>query len=117
MALRPLRRTATAALDCTADGAATATATLGGSTKTARITVDCLTPVAITGLADASEIGTGRVTVTAPFAVEPAATNCTARPAAAAVAAGTNPAERTLTRSGTLGAGCVSLRKGDKQSP
>ncbi len=91
------RRIATAALNCTTNGTAAATATLGDSTKTAHLTVNCLTPVAVTGLADASETGVGRVAVTAPFTVEPATARCTASPAAATVAAGTSAADRTLT--------------------
>ena len=91
------RRTATATLSCTTNGAATATAALASSTKTALVTVDCLTPVAITGLADTSETGAGQVAVTAPFTVEPADARCSASPGTAAVTAGRGAAERTLT--------------------
>ena len=91
------RRTATATLNCTVDGTATATAALGDSTKTAHLTVNCLTPVAVTGLADTAETGVGQVAVTVPFTVEPATARCTASPAAATVTEGTNPADRTLT--------------------
>ncbi|WP_420437768.1 hypothetical protein [Candidatus Poriferisodalis sp.] len=90
------RRTAAAALNCTADGTATATATLGGTAKTARLTVTCQPPVSINGLDDTTADGTGQVTVTADFTVTPADAVCTATPAGAAVADGTNPADRTV---------------------
>ncbi|WP_420608988.1 hypothetical protein [Candidatus Poriferisodalis sp.] len=91
------RRTATATLSCTTNGTASATATLGDSTKTARLTVACQTPVEITGLADAGETGSGKVAVTADFTVEPAEARCSASPGTAAVTAGQSAAERTLT--------------------
>ncbi len=53
--------------------------------------------VKITGLADTASDGTGEVTVTAPFTVEPANAACTASPAAASVADGTDAADRILT--------------------
>ncbi len=53
--------------------------------------------VKITGLADAASDGTGEVAVTAPFAVEPADAACTASPATASVADGTDAADRILT--------------------
>ena len=83
------RRTATAALNCAHDGTATATAALGGSTKTARLTVACLTPVIITGLGNTTtQTGAGQVTVAVTFTVTPATAQCTAEPTAASVSEG-----------------------------
>jgi len=72
------RRTATATLNCTADGTATAAARLGASTKTALLTVACLPPVQIHGLADTAAVGTGQVSVSRAFTVTPATAACTA---------------------------------------
>ena len=72
------RRTAAAALNCTADGTATATATLGGAAKKARLTVTCQPPVTINGLDDTTAAGTGQVTVTDTFTVTPANAQCAA---------------------------------------
>ena len=90
------RRVAVAALQCTADGTATATAKLGASAKTALLTVACLPPVEIRGLADTAATGTGQVTVTRAFTVAPAAARCQAEPDTATVAKGRRPADRTL---------------------
>ncbi len=89
------RRTATATLNCTRNGTATAAAALGGSTKTARLTIACQTPVAIAGLDNTTKTGTGQVTVTDTFTVTPANATCTAEPAAASVSEGPN-GQRTL---------------------
>ncbi|MYK70162.1 MAG: hypothetical protein F4021_00515 [Acidimicrobiales bacterium] len=86
------RRTATAALQCTTDGTATATGTLGASTKKALLTITCLPPVQIHGLADTTATGTGQVTVTRAFTVTPPTAACTA----SAV-----PAEATVTQGGS----------------
>ena len=53
--------------------------------------------VKISGLADTTASGTGTITVTDSFTVEPATAACTAVPAAAAVAKGTSAAGRVLT--------------------
>ena len=90
------RRTASAALQCTANGAATATAKLAGSTRTALLTVACQPPVQIHGLADTTKTGTGKVTVGAAFTVTPADARCSTEPDTAAVATGTDPEDRTL---------------------
>ncbi|WP_420624134.1 hypothetical protein [Candidatus Poriferisodalis sp.] len=92
-------RTATAELSCTANGAATATVTLPGTTatKTAQLTVTCANAVTITGLADATGTGSGQVTVTRGFTVSPATASCTADPATATVT-GTG-SSRTLSAS------------------
>ncbi|WP_420624147.1 hypothetical protein [Candidatus Poriferisodalis sp.] len=76
--------TATADLSCTADGTVTLTATAGPSgsadTHTTRLDVDCVDPVEITGLDDATESGTSAVTVSDTFTVSPATAECTAAP-------------------------------------
>ncbi|WP_419855385.1 hypothetical protein [Candidatus Poriferisodalis sp.] len=91
------KRTATVDLACTANGTATAKATLAGTTakKTARLTVVCADAVQITGLQDTSAEGTGTLTVTRSFTVTPPTANCTADPDAATVTAGIGDA-RTL---------------------
>ena len=90
------RRTAAAAVNCTADGTATATAALGASTKTAHVTITCQPPVSIDGLDDTTAAGSGQVTVTAAFTVEPADAVCTAEPDNATVTKGQNPADRNV---------------------
>ena len=87
------RRTATATLNCTRNGTATAAAALGNSTKTALLAITCQTPVEIDGLDDTTKTGAGQVTVT--FTVTPASATCTAEPAAASVSEGPN-GQRTL---------------------
>ncbi|WP_419910135.1 pre-peptidase C-terminal domain-containing protein [Candidatus Poriferisodalis sp.] len=83
--------TATAALACTADGAATATVTAGrhpaDDTHTTHIGIDCQAPVRIYGLADATATatGTGKTTVASGFVVLPATAACTTSPGAATV--------------------------------
>ena len=78
------RRTSRTALACTADGTATLTATIGAgtaqTTKVAKIAVDCVTPVQITGLDDTTASGTGTVTVADTFTVDPAAARCMSSP-------------------------------------
>ena len=93
------RRTATAALACTANGTATAAARLGASTKKALLTITCLPPVQIHGLADTAAVGTGKVTVDAAFTVTPATAACSAEPDTATITKGTDPEDRTLTAS------------------
>ena len=90
------RRTAAATLTCTADGTATATAALGASTKKALLTITCLPPVQIHGLADTAATGTGQITVTRPFTVTPATAACSAAPDTAAITKGKGPADRSL---------------------
>ena len=91
------KRTATVDLACTANGTATAKATLAGTTakKTARLTVVCADAVQIAGLEDASAEGTGTVAVTRSFTVTPSTAECSADPAAAGVTEGVGGA-RTL---------------------
>ncbi|WP_419856065.1 hypothetical protein [Candidatus Poriferisodalis sp.] len=91
------KRTATVDLACTANGTATAKATLAGTTakKTARLTVVCADAVQITGLEDTSAEGTGTVPVTRGFTVTPSTAKCTADPATARVTKGIGDA-RTL---------------------
>ena len=94
------QRTATAQLECTANGTATATASLPGTTanKTARLTITCADAVHIDSLADTTANGTGTLTVTSSFTVTPADAACIADPTAATVTAGVGGA-RTLTAS------------------
>ena len=94
------QRTATARLECTAKGTATATATLPGTDakKTARLVITCGDAVRIDGLADATDNGTGTLTVTSGFTVTPTAAVCTTDLATATVTAGVGGA-RTLTAS------------------
>ena len=97
------QRTATARLECTANGTATATASLAGTSakKTARLTITCADAVHIDGLADTADTadnGTGTLTVTSSFTVTPADAACTADPTTATVTAGVGGA-RTLTAS------------------
>ncbi len=82
-ALRTAYRKANrAALSCTANGTATLVATFGtgaaAATRTARLAVECVAPVEISGLDDRTETGTGTVTVAEPFTVEPVTAVCTA---------------------------------------
>ena len=76
--------TTTADVSCTADGTVTLTATAGptGSTDThtTRLVVDCVNPVTITGLDDATDSGTGAVTLSDTFTVSPTTAECTAAP-------------------------------------
>ncbi|MCY4516408.1 MAG: hypothetical protein OXB99_04120, partial [Acidimicrobiaceae bacterium] len=94
------QRTATARLECTAKGTATATATLAGTDakKTARLVIACGDAVRIDGLADATDNGTGTLTVTSGFTVAPPAAACTTDPTTVTVTAGVGGA-RTLTAS------------------
>ncbi|WP_419839544.1 hypothetical protein [Candidatus Poriferisodalis sp.] len=91
------QRTATAQLECTANGTATAAAALPGTTakKTARLAVTCADAVRIDGLADTADNGTGTLTVARGFTVTPADAACTADPTTATVTAGAASA-RTL---------------------
>ena len=91
------QRTATVELECTANGTATATASLPGTTasKTARLTITCADAVQIDGLADTTANATGTLTVTRTFTVTPADAACTADPTTATVTAGAASA-RTL---------------------
>jgi hypothetical protein len=86
------QRTATTELGCTANGTATAAATLPGTAarKTVLLTVTCADAVAIVGLVDSTEHGTGTVPVSARFAVSPTSATCGADPSTASVAAGRN---------------------------
>ena len=91
------QRTAIAQLECTANGTATATAALPGTTasKTARLTITCADAVQIDGLADTAANGTGTLAVASSFTVTPADAACTADPTTATVTAGAASA-RTL---------------------
>ena len=76
-----------------------------------------VSPVRISGLADAAGAGTGAVTVTEPFTVTPAAAACTASPPAASVAAGSGrrrAVSATLDGPGSLEVTvtCTAARRG-----
>ena len=84
-----------------------------------RVTVSAayISPVRISGLADAVGAGTGAVTVTEPFTVTPAAAACTASPPAASVAAGSGrrrAVSATLDGPGSLEVTvtCTAARRG-----
>ncbi len=94
--------TAAADLSCTADGTATLTVTAGSGTdvdtRLTRLAVTCRTPVAIEGLADTTEPGSGTVAVVDAFTVDPDTARCSALPVGTVTeGTGAQRAQRTLT--------------------
>ena len=99
------QRTATAELECTANGTATVALSSTTANKTARLAITCADAVHIDGLADTADNGTGTLTVASSFTVTPADATCSAAPIGTVTASDpARPQHRLLSAEATVGA-------------